>query len=428
MAFTNTILWLVNMTFLSPRGQNGQPRRAPYATTNGREGVADQDRLQPARIELHARLQARRAEIEREALARANAIADSTGVADPAYAQSLRTTVSAALDYALEVIEHGESDGVSLPRQLLAQARLAARNGVPLDTVLRRYVAGYTLLGDFLAREGEASGLPGATARLLPNRGDVLDRLIAAVSAEYEAELSRMAGSPSARQYANRVRRLLAGEPLDTAEIAYDFDRFHLGLVARGPGSEESVRELTGRVDCIALLVAPEDDTAWAWIGTRACIDTDALDLDLNEGREPVSIALGEPAEGFAGWRLTHRQAQAAMEVARREPSSVVRYRDVAILATALRDNVLATSFRNLYIAPLQAQRDGGEAAFATLRAYLAADRNISSAAAALGVNRNTVAERIRAIEAAIGRPLPACGPELEAALHLAEFEGFAPG
>ena len=62
--------------------------------------------------------------------------------------------------------------------------------------------------------------------------------------------------------------------------------------------------------------------------------------------------------------------------------------------------------------------------AIKTLRAYLAADRNATSAAAALGVNRNTIAERLRAIEATLGRPLSACGPELEAALRLAELDG----
>jgi hypothetical protein len=35
--------------------------------------------------------------------------------------------------------------------------RLAARKGVRLDTVLRRYLAGYTLFGDFLIEETEAA-------------------------------------------------------------------------------------------------------------------------------------------------------------------------------------------------------------------------------------------------------------------------------
>jgi hypothetical protein len=384
---------------------------------------SDAEHLQSARVELRVRLEARRAEIEREALTRANAISDSAKVSDPAYAQGLRSTVSAALDYALEVIERGGEDPVPLPGQLLAQARNAARRGVPLDTVLRRYVAGYTLLGDFLARETEVGGFGVALARLLPNRAAVLDRLIAAVSAEYERELNRRAASSSARRSAERVQRLLAGEPVDGAELHYDFDRFHLGLVAQGGGCEQSLRDLAHRLDCTVLLVTPDVEVGWAWIGTRYPIDPRELDLGRDAGDPPLAIALGEPADGLAGWRLTHRQATAAMKVAQRSPGSGVRYRDVAILATALKDDVLAASLHRLYIAPLQKQRDGGQAAMETLRAYLTADRNATSAAAALGVNRNTVTERIRAIEAAIDRSLPACGPELEAALCLAELD-----
>lgn len=382
------------------------------------------ERVGPARAELRRRLEALRPEIEREAVARANAISDFDEVPDHAYSQGLRSTVRAALDYALDVIERGEEQ-VRLPRQLLIQARSAAHRGVPLDTVLRRYVAGYTLLGDFLARESAGGGSDMTLAQLLPNRAAVLDGLIASVSAEYQGELDRHAGSSSARRYAERVRRLVDGGPIAGSELPYDFDRFHLALVAQGVGCEERLRDLTQSVDCRALVAIPHADVAWAWIGTRSPLDPDSLDLDT---RGPsLAIALGESAEGLAGWRLTHRQAEAAMEVARRDPGSAVRYRDVAILATALGDDVLAASLRDLYIAPLRKQRDGGEVALETLRAYLAADRNASSAAAALGVNRNTIAERLRAIEAAIGRPLSACGPELEAALRLAKLDTTAP-
>jgi hypothetical protein len=254
----------------------------------------------------------------------------------------------------------------------------------------------------------------------------VLDDLIAAVSAEYQGELDRHAGSSSARRYAERVRRLLDGGPIEGSELPYDFDRFHLALVAQGAGCEGRLSDLTQSVDCRALVVTPHAEVAWAWIDTRGPLDPDRLDLDTRG--LALTIALGEPAQGLAGWRLTHRQAEAAMEVARRDPGSVARYRDIAILATALKDDVLAASLRGLYIAPLREQRDRGEVALETLRAYLVADRNASSAAAALGVNRNTIAERLRAIEAAIGRPLSACGPELEAALRLAELDGTAPG
>ena len=54
-----------------------------------------------------------------------------------------------------------------------------------------------------------------------------------------------------------------------------------------------------------------------------------------------------------------------------------------------------------------------------TLRAYFVAERNISSTAAALGVDRRTVTNRIRAIEDLFGRPLKDIAAELETALRL---------
>ena len=87
-----------------------------------------------------------------------------------------------------------------------------------------------------------------------------------------------------------------------------------------------------------------------------------------------------------------------------------------------LQDDLLATSLHQLYLEPLEGERDGGKVARETLRAYFAAERNVSSAAAALGVNRNTVTSRLRAIEATVGRSLAFCGSELEAALRLAEL------
>jgi DNA-binding PucR family transcriptional regulator len=131
------------------------------------------------------------------------------------------------------------------------------------------------------------------------------------------------------------------------------------------------------------------------------------------------ALALGEPGEGPGGWRLSHRQARAALPIAARSPERFVRYADVALAASILQDDLLATSLRQIYFAPLEGERDGGEVARETLRAYFAAGRNVSSAAVALGVNRNTVASRLRAIEARTGQPLTSRAAEFEAALRL---------
>jgi DNA-binding PucR family transcriptional regulator len=135
-----------------------------------------------------------------------------------------------------------------------------------------------------------------------------------------------------------------------------------------------------------------------------------------------VMLALGEPGRGLAGWRLTHRQAQAALLVALRRPRRCTRYADVALLASALTDEALATVLIDVYLAPLEDSRGSGPVLRETLRAYLGAERSVSSAAAALGVVRKTVEKRLRTIEEKLGRSLHPCPAELEIALELDEL------
>jgi DNA-binding PucR family transcriptional regulator len=130
-------------------------------------------------------------------------------------------------------------------------------------------------------------------------------------------------------------------------------------------------------------------------------------------------VTVGEPGEGLAGWRFSHRQAKAALPIAERGGEAIVRYAEVALLASVSRDDLLAGSLRQLYLEPLEAARDRGKAARDTLRAYFAAERNVSSTAAALGVDRGTVTNRLRAVEDLIGRPLKEVATELETALRL---------
>jgi DNA-binding PucR family transcriptional regulator len=134
---------------------------------------------------------------------------------------------------------------------------------------------------------------------------------------------------------------------------------------------------------------------------------------------EHLPLAIGEPSQGPAGWRLTHRQAQAALLIALRSSEAIVRYSDVAVLASMLQDELLTASLRQLYLEPLAVGRDKGRALRETLRAYFAAERNISSTAAALGVNRHTVTNRLRVIEDRLECPLGSCAMEIDAALRL---------
>lgn len=374
-------------------------------------------------LELAERLEAHRDEIEQALLTRVCSIEDPTPIRDPDYLRGLNGAVHAGAAYGLAAVGAGRDGLASIPPELLAQARRAAFAGVGLDTILRRYVAGHTLLDHFIAREADAMDGGHVLGRqALRTQAALLDRLIGAVAAEYNAE--RVAQARSSRRHPIEcVRRLLDGELVDAGELAYDLSVWHVGVVATGPGAETALRRLAGRLDRRLLAVPVADDLVWAWLGGLRRPNLEQMEPSgADELDTGVCVGVGEPARSLDGWRLTHRQAVAALPVARRRPGALTRYGEVALLASMLQDEVLVKSLECLYLAPLTAERDGGESLRKTLRAYFDADLNSSSASAALGITRQTVNNRLRVVERLIGRPLRACGTEVKAALRLEKY------
>jgi hypothetical protein len=414
------------------------------------------------------RLRARRREIEQAIFARVRDVGSAPpgdgnveGAADggsaeyPAggesaeYLEGLRVAVAAAVDYALAGIDSMQA-GEPIPVEAVTQARRAARGGTGLDTVLRRYVVGHALLLDFVVEEAERV-MPGAGGArhlraLLHGQAALLDRLMVGVAREHAAETERAEHSHEHLRL-GLVRALLAGEPVDSAELGYAFDLEHLGVIVRGPGAREALRGLAHRLDRRLLCVVRDEATVWGWLAGRRALRSGELEraasaeanhrggVNTVRGREPpsagissagISFAVGEPARGIEGWRLTHRQAQAALVVALRRPRPLTRYSEVALLAAALRDETLAGSLTHIYLSPLMGARKGGAVLRKTLHAYFAAERNASSAAAALGIARNTIESRLRAVEERLGRSLPSCAAELEVALQLDELHASA--
>lgn len=369
-------------------------------------------------------LRAKRTELEDAAMARVYAISDPTNTGDPAYVAGLREAVEAAIDYGIANLETSQPESPPpVPEVLLAQARRAARTGVSLDTVLRRYCGGYALLGDFsfkVAREANLQDRP-ELQRLLAAQAARLDRLLAEISEEYLREVSVPARSPE-RNRAERVRRLLDGELLGSTELGYELAAWHIGAVAEGAGAEAALRKIAALADRRLLLVRAGGQTLWTWFGGLRRIESQAV-MERARGAWPagVRVAFGEPGKGTSGWRLTHRQAVAAMGALRHSDEDLVHYREVAVLSSALRDDVLCRSLEQLYLEPLAAERDGAVLR-ETLRAYFAAQRQASGASAALGVTRQTVNNRLRSSEKLLGVPLGVCGIELEVALRLQAF------
>jgi AcrR family transcriptional regulator len=172
------------------------------AETPGPGGPFAQARLGPAHP-IVERLRARRSEIDEAIFARiSDQWFDRTGSEDPEYVAGLRAAGGAALDYVLEGIERSGASLEPVPAAALEQARRAAHVGVGLDTVLRRYLAGYAVLEGFVVQEAERdekdwsprieSRPPKSALRdVLQRMSALVDRLITAVSRAYGNELEQ---------------------------------------------------------------------------------------------------------------------------------------------------------------------------------------------------------------------------------------------
>jgi PucR-like helix-turn-helix protein/diguanylate cyclase with GGDEF domain len=307
---------------------------------------------------------------------------------------------------------------------LLAQARAAARSGLPVGSVLRHCSIGCNQLVGFLIEEAEGLSLLGPSLRELAQELSALfERLLDELEREFERECHEKPSS-AADRLANQVKRRLTGDLVELDGVNYDFGGHHLAIVAAGPAEIRTLRTLAEAMNGRFLSVRPDGQSAWIWIGTRNPIDRARLDHWLAANWPAESpLGLSEPAEGSLGWRLSHEQAREAYPFSRRQGRRPVRYSEIAVKAAIERSALASTSLRQLYMSLFRLDEPDSEKLRRTLRAYLDSGHNGASAAAALGLTRQTVSNHIRKIEERFGRSLTRHAAELEMALWLAELD-----
>ncbi len=221
---------------------------------------------------------------------------------------------------------------------------------------------------------------------------------------------------------------MLSGADVSSDELGYVLEGWHTGIIASGRQAQKVVQLLATRLgrellQCrswtrngMGLAAAGGSGNSLPGIQQQAAT-LSGLD---------VLIAIGEPCHGVDGWRLTHRQAQAALRVAGHAASRVTLYADDPLASAALQDETLMTSLLQIYLQPLEAERDGGVASRETLRAFFASGRNAAAAAHSLGVNRHTVERRLHKAEELLGRSVRGYSAEIEVALRLDALGGHA--
>jgi hypothetical protein len=354
-------------------------------------------------------------------VARLGQIAAEEQVSDPEYLENQQLAVGAALEYSISSVELGEDRWPPVPPVLVTQARLAACNGVGLDNVLRRYFAGFTLFAGYVLQEAEVVSQRTSVSlhRFMQVQTAQFDQFVTTLCDEYNREREKWLRS-SYRRQADRVEQLLSGELVDPSGLPIEFDSWHVGLVAKGPQIAEVLQAAAATLDLRLFLARPGSGVLWGWLFSQRTPDPNRIQEELARGApEGSSFAIGEASKGLAGWRTTHQQARACLPVAVKGSGRVVRYSEVGVIAALLQDELLIASLRRRYLRPLAGEKEDGSVLRDTLRAYLSAERNVSSTAAALGISRSTVNIRGRTIEKRLGQPWGDCILELEATLQL---------
>ncbi len=382
-----------------------------------------------------AGLHARRAEIERAVGARIQDVAALPHSGDPDEHAGGRALVAALVGFSLDAIER-EPAGTApiVPTPVADHARRAARAGASLAWVLCRYSLACAQAWEFVAEEAARAGLANgdpALRRMRSALDTALERLAAAIEGEYARELDLAAASTEQRG-ADLLRKLLTGEPPDPVTLSdLDYDlhsSWHVGLIATGTGAREWLRRLKVGLGRQLLCLPEGEKTLAAWLGGQRRLAVAEIERMSSDEYPGGSFAIGEPCKGLEGWRLTHRQAQAAFGLAARRGERVMRYGDDMLLAATLQNDTLARSLERVFLDPLGEREDRRSIERRrTLRAYIDAQCNSTSAAFPLGVNRHTVERRVRAIERLLGRPVRTCLTELDVALRLGELDSLAP-
>lgn len=341
---------------------------------------------------------------------------------EPVYAErdlvdELRAACRANLQRGVQVIAEQVPEEVDPEDTSRRTGRLRARQGVPLEVVLRAYRLGGRVLWEALLDTSRRRFGGAHDAALLDAATYVWrvnDSSSSALVEAYRQESLRLQSQDLSRRYAV-LDGLVEGRGTDPAFLREAATV--LGLPESGPvlcvvapvvssGSGED--PLRGPQEALAAcgiasawLLRPRDEVGVVALGTRPVrAALDAL-RPCAVGRVGVSPVVGGLAEVGAGYRMAHTAARTLdgpglAVLDERLPEALL------VDSPELRPRVVRTALGGLLDLPAPDRRTLLE----TLEQLLAHGGSPTHAASALFCHRNTVIYRMRRIEAATGRSI----------------------
>jgi hypothetical protein len=227
-------------------------------------------------------------------------------------------------------------------------------------------------------------------------------------------------GATASRRRFLLFSRLLAGDSTAALPLGVDLNLHHLGLIAWGVRGADSARQLAALLARPLLIVPAPENSWWGWIcGVRSLTDQEESLVESFSPAFGANLAVGLEAHGEAGFRATHRQAQRARWVARHTNRLYAFFPAVAVEALAALGEEDARAFISYELRGIDDDSHKSQQFRDTIAAYFAAGHNAASAAAALGIHQQTVANRLRLAERRLGHSVTSRQVELELALRL---------
>ncbi|MFE7423327.1 PucR family transcriptional regulator [Rhodococcus sp. NPDC057529] len=323
------------------------------------------------------------------------------------------------------------------PEGALIGGRVWARRRIRLDSVLRAFRIGHSIVSDRLLNAVEGSphirdevARADEMARVSRVLFEYIDHFSSAMTEEYNNEQVAWLGSQDAKRL-SLVESVLEGVQMDSAEasaaLGYDLRQRHLALVLTAESHQVAQAHNLARLAKVlaqsvgdggnTLVVQPGPTTAWAWTSIAGDMPTDPIPAPTG-----TRVSLGSPERGQDGFCATHLQAISAESIAVLTDRQVAYYSEVEIGALTVGNLELARRF--IFRELEGVMSDDAAVLRSTLLAYLEARGSVSQAARALLVSKNTVTYRIHNAEAALGHSVRDRSFELLLALKMTEALG----
>jgi DNA-binding PucR family transcriptional regulator len=371
--------------------------------------------------------------------------------------QLILELLGASIESNLETVAHilcydiaiGE---ISTPSAAEEYARRLAQRGIAPNALVRAYRLGQQQVlewafGEIARQEPDPKVAFAAGQIVMDTTFRYIDRISEQVVTAYEAERVRWLANRNTMRAAV-LRELLDGEKVDvaTAEAAlgYRLRQHHLGVVVWSSSQSPpptTLRELERSLHRLGkelgaagqpLFIPHDRSSGWGWLplgrASRAPRPDD-LERLLGQSEPAIHLAMGNPAAGATGFRVSHLEAGRALQVAlaaRERALRITSFTDPQVRAAALlaADLDAARRLVESALGPLAADTEQAERLRDTLLTFLAEKGSYTATSERLHLHKNTVKYRVdRAVEER-NRPLDDERLDLELALIACRWLG----